>query len=481
MVLQNNPKCQGFHRLAEADNEDLKNEVKKSYKKLKSSLPEFAFDNETVTAYGNFAFIEEFKRYINFQKETAQTLNLDRGHNTVYSTEVIIDFMVDNHIVGNHRFYHYEKLAEDPGHERIKDKDQFPHESTCRKLLGHMDQENIDELKELNSKILNKKAGHDGSLNVWLSIDDTVSELFGDQEKGALGYNPKRTGDKSYKLPVTFIDDNNDLLDLSLKPGSEKCDDLDEYLKKALDYLPENYNIKGVLVDRNYFSEDNCKRLEKRSLFYLMKAKIYPSLKRKVHAIPEEDWEYIGGNFWVSEKVCRLDSWDEKRRFIFIRKEETKDKENQAQQYLAEDMKTHFEYQAIVTNIPGKMLSAEACMQKYNQRATVENRIEEIKNGFAVDQNSQLQFFKNYADILIKALAYNIFNWFKQALLPHELAKASIRTVRRLFLNVPGNVVKRGGRKLTINLPDIKRLKNIINRVKDRLYMFALRRTYTPT
>ena len=71
MVLQNNPKCQGFHRLAKTDNEPLKNKAKKSYKKLKSNLPEFAFDNETVTAYGNFAFIEEFKRYINFQKETA--------------------------------------------------------------------------------------------------------------------------------------------------------------------------------------------------------------------------------------------------------------------------------------------------------------------------------------------------------------------------------------------------------------------------
>ena len=38
MVLQNNPKCQGFQRLAKTDNKVLKNEVKKRYKELKGNL-----------------------------------------------------------------------------------------------------------------------------------------------------------------------------------------------------------------------------------------------------------------------------------------------------------------------------------------------------------------------------------------------------------------------------------------------------------
>lgn len=141
-------------------------------------------------------------------------------------------------------------------------------------------------------------------------------------------------------------------------------------------------------------------------------------------------------------------------------------------------METYFTYQAIVTNLE-EDTSPEDGWHQYNQRAVIENRIEEIKNGFAIDQNSQKKYLKNYADILIKAIAYNLFNWFKQALLPVDLVKSSIRTIRRLFINIPANIVKRGGRRLTIRLPRIDKLKEIIETIKDRIYMFAFRQCYS--
>ena len=107
--------------------------------------------------------------------------------------------------------------------------------------------------------------------------------------------------------------------------------------------------------------------------------------------------------------------------------------------------------------------------------------IKEIKNGFAVDNNSQRKFLKNYIDIIIKAIAYNIFNWFKQTLLPSNLVKKSIRTIRIIFINIPANIVKKGGRQYIIRLPKLNYLEETVESIKDRLYMFALRQCYYKT
>ncbi|WP_127018230.1 transposase [Anoxybacter fermentans] len=101
-----------------------------------------------------------------------------------------------------------------------------------------------------------------------------------------------------------------------------------------------------------------------------------------------------------------------------------------------------------------------------------ENKIKEIKNGFAIDKNSQNAFLKNYA------IAYNLLNWFKQVLLSANLIKSSIKTIRRIFINIPANIVKRGREKLTVNLPDNKKIEEVIGNINDCLYMFAFKKCY---
>jgi hypothetical protein len=41
----------------------------------------------------------------------------------------------------------------------------------------------------------------------------------------------------------------------------------------------------------------------------------------------------------------------------------------------------------------------------------------------------------------IKVLAYNLLNWFRQALLPEDAARAEVATIRRRIVNMPANIV----------------------------------------
>jgi len=54
---------------------------------------------------------------------------------------------------------------------------------------------------------------------------------------------------------------------------------------------------------------------------------------------------------------------------------------------------------------------------EYNQRCDIENKIDELKEGFAFSKNSQRNKLCNEIFLLIKMIAYNLHNWFKQAIL----------------------------------------------------------------
>lgn len=477
MISDNLHESQEFNSLTLKEKKILKEKANKKYETIKSQLPDFTFDNDTVTASGNFVFLNHFKNSLNLKDLVKNLVSFNRGDNAQYSDFDIINHLIDSNLVGKHSFLHCNDLLNDPGLRRIKGPESLPDESTIRKVFDKVEVDNIKELKEVMNSLLAKKAGLDGPREVWISIDDTVSVLYGEQEKGSSGYNPKRKGANSYKIKVSFIQDTDELININLYPGKVHSNgQFIEFLKETIDNLPQNTVLKGILADKGFFSQYNLEWLEKRQIQYLIKGKMYSSLKRQALIIPEDQWQYVGKGYHVAEKRCHLDSWKHDKRFVFIRYEEPVEPKNESQMSLP-GLGAVYSYQAIVTNLE-EDISPEDCWHRYNQRAIIENKIEEIKNGFAVNDNSQRKFLKNYIMILIRAISYNIFNWFKQALLPADLVKASIRTIRRIFINIPANVVKKGGRGYTVRLPDLIYLRDIIESIKDRLFMFAFRQCY---
>ena len=115
--------------------------------------------------------------------------------------------------------------------------------------------------------------------------------------------------------------------------------------------------------------------------------------------------------------------------------------------------------------------SPQEVMDFYDGRATCENKIDEIKDGFAVQEASQHEKVRNYAFMLVKAIAYNLMNWFRQAILPPDKSKWEIKTIRRVIINVPGNILG-SGRYHRIRLAANKALAFIIEAVKRNLDSF---------
>ncbi len=95
-------------------------------------------------------------------------------------------------------------------------------------------------------------------------------------------------------------------------------------------------------------------------------------------------------------------------------------------------------YTFIVTN----MYSMPSQVIKfYCKRGTMENFIKESKNGFDFTAVSSSSKIVNANRLQVHALAYNIFNWFKRLVLPVNMRKQLVDTIRLKLLKIAAKVV----------------------------------------
>jgi len=156
--------------------------------------------------------------------------------------------------------------------------------------------------------------------------------------------------------------------------------------------------------------------------------------------------------------------WSKARRFILVRKSLPKTVNGQ----IVMDELT-YEHQAIVTNID--YLTPEQIFHEYNQRCHIENKIDELKEGFYFDQNSQTNKKCNELFLLIKMIAYNLHNWFKTTILPRKVRHHEVTTIRRIFYKVPGNLIG-NGRYRHIKFASNKFLEKVILYIRKMLKSF---------
>ncbi len=105
-------------------------------------------------------------------------------------------------------------------------------------------------------------------------------------------------------------------------------------------------------------------------------------------------------------------------------------------------------YTFIVTNMDS---SPELIVKFYCKRGTMENYIKESKNGFDFAAVSSSSKIVNANRLQVHALAYNIFNWFKRLVLPTNMRKQLVDTIRLKLLKVAARAV-RSARYITFKL-----------------------------
>lgn len=206
------------------------------------------------------------------------------------------------------------------------------------------------------------------------------------------------------------------------------------FIRHCAAQLPAGTRIARLRADSAAYQAEIFNECEEQGRTFASGAPLDKAKQAAIAAIPEEAWR-PWQNGRIAETVHSMDETRAAFRLIVIRRPV------QTDLFEAEDPSQRDT--AIVRN---RAESAEETVTWYNRRGEAsENRIKELKCGFAMERMPCGTLEANAVFFRIGALAYNLFVLFKRLALPASWRKHQVQTLRWRLYHSAGKVVTHAG------------------------------------
>ena len=394
-----------------------------------------------VTPFGGLSVFIEFLQKIGYRQQVSEHLPVHlQSPNAIDPGETFTAFLIAV-VAGARRFAHSSLLRADRALHALLGIRRFPTDDTIRNLFKRFQQGMVvrfyEPLWAWQLARVPKRAG-----GYSLDLDSTVFERYGEQEGVKKGYNPKKRGRGSHHPLLAVLGEAYFLLHGWLRSGNTRADSgVVEFLKEAVAKLEGLEWIRRVRADSGFFAEELLQYLEELKVGYIVVARLTPWLKREAARVQE--WRALDAIYSVGEVELKLWGWDRARRFVVVREEIQERQPSRGRKLLEVPGYT---FRVFVTSLSD---APEEIWRDYNQRACVEQRIEELKSDLAADDFCLQEFFATEAAFLCVLMLFNLLGEFQRATrMPGYRQPATLRV--QVFLC--GAILGRAGHRPVLHL-----------------------------
>jgi len=180
-----------------------------------------------------------------------------------------------------------------------------------------------------------------------------------------------------------------------------------EFLKEAMALLGTKHGIRLVRADSGFLDNRLLSFLEGQKVNYIVVARMTKLVKQELARVGQ--WRELDAFYSVGEFKAKLLGWDQERRFVVIRERKRQDKGSLGRSLF--DI-PDYTFRVFVSSLDA---SPEQIWREYNQRATIENRIAELKYDLAADDFCMYKFFATEAAFRGVTFLYNLLSEFQRA------------------------------------------------------------------
>jgi hypothetical protein len=360
-----------------------------------------------VTPFGGLSVFIAFLRKIGYRQQVSEHLPVHlRSPNAIDPGETYTAFLISV-VAGARRFAHTALLRADRGLHALLGMERFPTDDTIRNLFKRFRQGLVVQFYEplwawQLARVPKRAGGYS------LDLDSTVFERYGEQEGVKRGYNPRKRGRASHHPLLAVLGEAGFILHGWLRSGNTRSDSgVVEFLKEGLAKLQSREWIRVVRADSGFFAQELLQYLEGWELHYIVVARLTKWLKREAARVPT--WRALDETYAVGEFRLKLLGWDRERRFVVVREQLRETKRSLGRKLLEVPGYT---FRVFVTN---RAEAPEEIWRDYNQRACVEQRIEELKSDLAADDFCLHEFFATEAAFLGILMLFNLLGEFQRA------------------------------------------------------------------
>lgn len=330
-----------------------------------------------------------------------------------------------------------DELTLDPVFNVILEKDRLASQPTLSRFFNRMDEDTLLQFDDIDKSLRDIIYSIKYPEHVLLDLDSTLFGTYGSQEGEGFNFHYQAHG---YHPLLCYDGLTGDLLKAELRDGTLHCsNDADKFMEP----LFQEYMERGIKTylrgDSGFSSPKLYKTCEMNGCSYAIRLKQNASLialasdkEEDLYRATKED--QIRYAVTYGEFMYQAGSWEYPRRVVFkIEK--------------PYGQLTHM-YTFIVTNMD---MEPYQIIRFYCGRGKMENFIKEGKNGFDFAAVSSHSKVVNANRMRIHMLAYNLFNWFRRLVLPPNMRKQQVDTIRLKLMKIAARAV-RSARYITFKL-----------------------------
>ena len=330
-----------------------------------------------------------------------------------------------------------DELTLDPVFNAVLNKENLASQPTLSRFFNRMDEDTLMQFDGIDKNLRDIIYSIKRPEHVLLDLDSTLFDTYGRQEGEGFNFHYQAHG---YHPLLCYDGLTGDLLKAELRNGTLHCSNgADKFMESIFqEYLERN--IKTYLRGDSGFSSPKLyETCEKNGCSYAIRLKQNASLialasdkDKDLYKVTQKD--QISYAVTYGEFMYQAGSWKYPRRVVFkIEK--------------PYGQLTHM-YTFIVTNMD---MEPYQIIQFYCGRGKMENFIKESKRGFDFTAVSSRSKVVNANRMRIHILAYNLFNWFRRLVLPVNMRKQQVDTIRLKLIKIAARAIH-SARSITFKL-----------------------------
>jgi hypothetical protein len=351
------------------------------------------------------------------------------GQNSRHPLMALLRQSVFGRLAGYEDVNDADRLAHDPALRWIVGGRAVTHHAASTSQMGRFETEvlaqavNVSALTDLSGRWIDRVHARRPVKGIVLDMDSSVSPTFGEQEGSA--YNG-HFGCTCYH-PLFVFNQFGDLERCALRPGNvHSAEGWREVLEPVIDRYRTTMKRHYFRADAAFASPEVYDFLEAEDYGYVIRLPANAVLQRRIaHLLtrPVGRPPHEVRRFYASFRY-QAQTWSQSRRIV------AKVEWHPGELY----PRVGF----LITNLARP---PERVVAFYNQRGTAEQWIKEGKNAAKWTRLSCRSMRANAVRLQLHALAYNLANFFRTLVLPDEIERWSLTSLREKVVKIGAKVI----------------------------------------
>lgn len=426
------------------------------------ALPRLQFADQKLTSFSGLVLIQALFHRLHLRVRLERCFRHLPGE-WAYSRAEIVMLLVLHVLLGYRPLRDVRYYEDDPMVCRLLGLRKLPGVSTLSRALSSLGLKAVDALQGLVRDLVLQRLASLRLRRVTLDFDGTVLGTSRWAEGTAIGYNPRRKGQRSYHPLLCMVAQTGQVLDLLHRPGNtHDSRGASAFIRACVG------SVRSVLpraqievrMDCAFFSHEIITQLHALKVDFTISVHFrgISSLKEKVER--RRRWHRINAkqayfDFWWKPRRRR---WPRRFRVLVVRTRVRKPSCEPIQLDLFHPFVEGYECRALVTN---KRLSARWLLAFHHGRGSQENLLGELKSQGQLDYVPTRTWAGNRTFLLATLLAHNLNRELQMTLRDPERtttgkrtqlwAFQTLETLRRKLIQRAGRLTRPQGR-LTLTL-----------------------------